>query len=129
MEFSFIEFVPELFPIDSLYLVAPFWADVDIEGGVGDISYQVYSTGSPLLDTVNAFISDERDFNFNGNWMLLAQWNGVSAYASPIDQASINAKDSIHKFSHDELSKDLTDTIIALPNFVNRIYSHFTLYI
>ena len=85
--------------------MAPFWADVDIEGGVGDISYQVYSTGSPLLDTVNAFISNESNFNFNGYWMLLAQWNGVSAFSSPIDQATINAKDSIRKFSNDELSK------------------------
>ena len=88
MDTPFLEFEPELFPIDSLYLVAPFWADVDIQGGVGDISYQVYSTGSPLLDTVNAFISDERDFDFNGSWMLLAEWNGVSAYAGSIDEAS-----------------------------------------
>ena len=88
MDTPFLEFEPELFPIDSLYLVAPFWADVDIEGGVGDISYQVYSTGSPLLDTVNAFISDERDFDFNGRWMLLAHWNGVSAFAGSINEAS-----------------------------------------
>ena len=50
MESPFTQLMPELFPIGSLYLVAPFWADVDIQGGVGDISYQVYAIGSPLLD-------------------------------------------------------------------------------
>ena len=89
MDSPFLEFEPELFPLNFVYLVAPFWADVDIEGGVGDVSYQVYSTGSPLLVTVNAFISDERNFDFNGRWMLIAQWNGVSAYASPTNEASI----------------------------------------
>ena len=97
MELPFTQFLPELFPIGSLYLVAPFWADVDIEGGVGDISYQVYSTGSLLLDIVNAFISDERDFDFNGHWMLVAEWSGVSAYAASINEVSIYME--IHVFS------------------------------
>ena len=88
MENPFTQFLPELFPIASLYLVAPFWADVDIEGGVGDISYQTYSTGSPLLDIVNTFISDERSFNFNGHWMLVVEWSGVSAFGSPINEVS-----------------------------------------
>ena len=55
---------------------------------MGNISYQTYSTGSQLLDTVNAFISDERDFNFNGRWMLLAQWDGVSSFFNPTNKAS-----------------------------------------
>ena len=88
MDIPFLEFQPVLFPVEFLYLVAPFWADVDIAGGVGDISYQTYSTGSPQLDIVNTFISDERDINFNGRWMLVAQWNGVSAFASPINEVS-----------------------------------------
>ena len=79
-----------LFPYDSLYLVAPFWANVDIEeGGVGNISYQVYSTGSPLLDTVNTIISDEESINFIGHWMLVAEWNGVPEYNGPSQVSSI----------------------------------------
>ena len=88
MNTPFLEIFTQLFPIDFSYLVAPFWAAVDIGGGVGDISYQVYSTGSPLLATVNTFISDERGFDFNGHWMLLAQWNGVSSFFGPADVVS-----------------------------------------
>ena len=88
MDFPFNDLTPELFPIESLYLVTPFWADVDIGRGMGDVSYQVYSTGSPSLDIVNTFISDERDFNFSGRWMLLAQWNSVSSFFNPTNEAS-----------------------------------------
>ena len=88
MNTPFFEIFPHLFPIDSEYLVAPFWGPVDIGRGVGDISYQIYCTGSPLLDIVNSFISDEKDFDFNGRWMLLAQWNEVPSYFGPTNEAS-----------------------------------------
>ena len=88
MDFPFNDITPQLFPIESLYLVAPFWADIDVGRGMGDVSYQAYSTGSPLLNIVNSFITDERDFNFNGHWMLLAQWNSVSSYFNPTNEAS-----------------------------------------
>ena len=60
--------------------MAPFWADVDIRGGVGNISYQVYSTGSPPLDTVNTIISDEENITFTGHWMIVAEWDEVPPY-------------------------------------------------
>ena len=75
----FIEWKPELFPVDSLYMVAPFWNDIDIRE-MGDTSYQVYSTGSPLLDTVNTNIRDEENISFIGHWMLVAEWNNVPEY-------------------------------------------------
>ena len=86
----FLDFEPQLFPYDSLYLVAPFWADVDIRGGVGNISYQVYSTGSPPLNTVNTIISDEENINFTAHWMLVAEWDEVPAYQGSPDQVSVN---------------------------------------
>ena len=77
----FIEWKPELFPVGSMYLVAPFWNDIDIrDTEVGDISYQVYSTGSPLLETVNTNISDEENINFTGHWMVVAEWDSVPEY-------------------------------------------------
>ena len=88
MDFPFTGFIPRVFPIEFLYLVTPFWADINIERGMGNIGYQVYSTGSPLLDTVNTFISDERDFNFNGRWMLLSEWNNVFSFFTPTNEAS-----------------------------------------
>ena len=84
----FLEYVPQLFPYQSLYLVTPFWDDVDISVGVGNISYQVYSTGSPSLDTVNTIISDEENITFSGHWMLVAEWDGVPEYQGSPDQVS-----------------------------------------
>ena len=84
MEVPFPQYSLDLFPIESHYLAAPFWEDVDTEEGVGEVSYQVYSTGSPLLDNVNTIISDEENINFIGHWMLVAEWDGVSEFlASP----------------------------------------------
>ena len=80
MEESFTSWRSGFFPVGPQYLVAPFWADVDISGKVGDVSYQVYSTGSPLLDTVNTIISGEENINFIGHWMLVAEWDDVPPY-------------------------------------------------
>ena len=88
MEESFTYWLPHLFPVGPEYLVAPFWADVDIEEGVGNISYQIYSTGSPLLDTVNTIISDEENINFIGHWMLVAEWDDVPPYPNRTSQVS-----------------------------------------
>ena len=62
--------------------MAPFWADVDIEEKVGNISYQVYSTESPLLDAVNTIISDEENISFIGHWMVVTEWNSVPGFDS-----------------------------------------------
>ena len=86
----FLEYIPQLFPYQSQYLVAPFWADVDISGGVGNISYEVYSTGSPALDTVNTIISDEENINFIGHWMIVAEWDEVPAFGGSFTQVSVN---------------------------------------
>ena len=89
MESIFTSWIPESFPHSfRYYLVAPFWDDVDITGGVGNISYQVYSTGSPLLDTVNTIISAEENINFRGHWMLVAEWDSVPAYGGSPNQVS-----------------------------------------
>ena len=90
MDTRYTPFSNRLFPVDSRYLVAPFWDDVDISNGVGDISYQVYSTGSPPLDTVNTIISDEENINFIGHWMIVAEWDGVPAYSGSFTQVSVN---------------------------------------
>ena len=95
VEQAFNEFIPEQFPHISEYLVAPFWADVDIEEGIGNISYQVYSTGSPLLDTVNTIISDEENITFIGHWILVTEWDGVSAFSDSTNQVNITKNQHI----------------------------------
>ncbi len=64
-------------PLD--YLVAPFWANVDISNRVGDVSYEVHSSDiSPeYINIVSSFISQQEQVQFNGRWMLLAEWNSV----------------------------------------------------
>lgn len=82
----FTQFSPELFPINGQYLVAPFWADVDIHGGVGSIGYQVYTSGSAEIDTINSFITNEEGFSFTACWMLVAEWDQVSTFNGPPTQ-------------------------------------------
>lgn len=67
-----------LFPV-PLYLVAPFWADVDISGGNGDISYEIYDSGY-FLDHVSAYIRRQKPSLFQGTWMAVAYWNAVHPY-------------------------------------------------
>ena len=82
---SFTQYLPHFFPVGSQYLVAPFWDDINTETH-GDISYQVYTTGSSLLDTVNNIISDEENINFIGHWMLVAEWNSVAELGGRFDK-------------------------------------------
>ena len=78
---------PSLFPNTFNYLVAPFWADIDItEPDGGEIYYQVHSRGSnsvsdELLDEVSVFVSNSQQTVFNGSWMLVATWDQVKAYS------------------------------------------------
>ena len=80
-------YTPSLFSSTSTpnYLVAPFWADIDITVH-GSISYEVHSTSAgsssiALLNRVSTFISNQQNTQFSGNWMLVASWSQVSAYS------------------------------------------------
>ena len=77
-------YTPSLFSSTSPYnyLVAPFWADIDISIH-GSISYEVHSTSAgsssiALLNRVSTFISNQQNTQFSGNWMLVATWSQVS---------------------------------------------------
>ena len=83
---SYIEYTPELFPEGGQLLVAPFWADIDVTRGVGDIRYEVHTTSSAggFLTNVSDFISNVTGSQFTGHWMLLAEWKDVPQYATPL---------------------------------------------
>ena len=78
---------PSPFPNTLNYLVAPFWADIDISrDDGGEIYYQVHSRGNnsvsdELLHEVSAFISNNQQTVFNGSWMLVATWDQVKAFS------------------------------------------------
>ena len=77
-------YIPRLYPVDGRYLAAPFWSDVDITNGVGTIRYEVHSstTGGTPLQEISDFISNEKDVVFEAEWMLVAEWDDVPAYAA-----------------------------------------------
>ena len=80
---SYNSFSNQQFPgsssISFRYLVAPFWDDVDIRGGSGDIFYQAFDSGI-FLDQVNSYIRTVRPTDFQGSWMFVAYWVAVHPY-------------------------------------------------
>ena len=72
---------PQLFSstFSDAYLVAPYWASNDISNRVGNISYEVHSSTDYVIQ-VSTFISQQQQVQFNGSWMLLAEWNNVPQF-------------------------------------------------
>ena len=70
---------PLLYPNGPAFTVAPFWADNDIREE-GEISYEVHSSGSPLISEVNSFIRSRQGVEFAGTWMVIAEWFQVHEY-------------------------------------------------
>lgn len=68
--------------IRNLFIVAPFWDDVDIRRA-GNIIYEVHTAFSGnadslnLLSQVSSYIQGETGETFFGTWMMVAQWDMV----------------------------------------------------
>ncbi len=89
---------PTVFPfIYENYLLAPFWADVDISpffGSINDgsIKYEVHTTASnfsgsiDLIGRVSNFISNKTETTFEGSWMLVALWDEVPPFGGVFGQ-------------------------------------------
>lgn len=73
------------------YIVAPFWANNDISNRIGQITYEVHTEGvSPSqIALVSTFISQQQQVQFRGNWMLVAQWNGVPQFGGSLANVSV----------------------------------------
>ena len=54
-------------------IIAPYWIDNDPSVG-GNVSYEVHTTGSPLLRNVSDYISSNQHVRFTGTWMMVAYW-------------------------------------------------------
>lgn len=72
-------------------LVAPFFADIDISGGIGEINYEIHTdvTSQSILSRIDSVISEHMQIEFNGRWLLVAQWDGVPQYGGDINIVSI----------------------------------------
>ena len=79
--------IPSLFPSDissihNVFIVAPFWDDVDIRHS-GNIIYKIFTNDSgknDAIDTmslVNDYIQQQTGESFLGEWMLVVTWDSV----------------------------------------------------
>lgn len=76
--------IPSLFPternhIRNLFIVAPFWDDIDLRRS-GNILYKTFTTSSGNIDGIklaNDYILKETGEQFDGEWMLVVTWDHV----------------------------------------------------
>ena len=63
-------------------LVAPFFTDIDISEGVGQIDYEIHTltTSQSILSEVNSLINEHTQTEFNGEWLLVATWDNVPPF-------------------------------------------------
>ena len=59
--------------------MAPFWDDIDIRQGNGEISYEIHDSGY-YIDHVSGYIRAVSPSDFQGTWMLIAYWDAVHPY-------------------------------------------------
>ena len=76
---SFFDYNPQRFPYGGYLLIAPYWADIDLTHGIGNVRYTVYTTenGSSYIDQVNKFLDDTENEMFTATMILVAQWIDV----------------------------------------------------
>uniref|UniRef100_A0A8C5N0K9 Uncharacterized protein n=1 Tax=Leptobrachium leishanense TaxID=445787 RepID=A0A8C5N0K9_9ANUR len=103
-------------------VIAPFWADADMSGGVGDLYYQVYYFQSSVSDKVfkesvekaiNTYFNSSLEKQFTALWAVKITWDNVlplislynsSSYSSAYRNYTntfqvILATDGVHSFS------------------------------
>ena len=84
--------VPFLFDEDlTLPVVAPFFTDIDISEGIGQINYETHtrSSSESILNLVNSIINKQTETEFNGNWLLVATWDNVPQFGGDYNIVSI----------------------------------------
>ena len=64
-------------------IVAPFFTDIDIRGGVGNIEYEVHTntTSETILSQVNELINNCSGKNFSGEWLLVTSWEDIPLFS------------------------------------------------
>lgn len=63
-------------PAESPPFFAPYWTGND-PSIRGNVSYEVHTEGSPLLQNVSIYISIKQNVEFNGTWMMVAYWHEI----------------------------------------------------
>ena len=65
-------------------MVAPFWADADLRRQ-GNITWEIHSlggseAGDAYLDQVSVFLENREGVNFDGNWMMILDFEEIPPY-------------------------------------------------
>ena len=60
-------------------IIAPYGADIDTQVA-GSVKYTRFYSDYSDLDDVSDFIEDEMNVDFNGEKMMVAEWNNVAEY-------------------------------------------------
>lgn len=65
--------------LTNLFLIAPFWDDINTNDG-GTISYEIHTSGG-TLDLVSQYVSQKIDTTFEGYWMMVVFWDSVPPFS------------------------------------------------
>ena len=90
-DYILTSYIPYLFTgFDTYSLVAPFFTDIDISNGVGQIRYEIHTTATSeyLLSNVNKLINEHMGTEFSGEWLLIAEWRDAPAFGQSSDIVS-----------------------------------------
>jgi len=86
------EFSPDPFPISNRFLIAPYWADVDIKG-IGDVYFKETTDASLLAeanDIIQSATAQARGLSrFRPQWMLIATWYNVGYFSTHTDKVRV----------------------------------------
>jgi hypothetical protein len=80
---SFTGFIPFPFNKRNISLAAPFFTDIDIGLGIGQIEYEIHTetTSQEIFAEVSTLIRNHTQKQFEGKWMVVATWEDVPAFA------------------------------------------------
>ena len=83
------DYSPYDFGTENRSLVAPFFSDIDISSGRGQIRYEIHTeaTSMEILSKVNQLIQNCTGKHFRGNWLLVATWEDTPWYGETIVSA------------------------------------------
>ncbi|XP_022101039.1 uncharacterized protein LOC110984815 isoform X2 [Acanthaster planci] len=98
--------------INTVPMVAPFWADTDLSANQGDVFYQVYEPSASGTEARDAVLADASSririqyapsfFSFNATWMLVVTWYQLPSFIQQNETNTFQAAlvtDGIYSFA------------------------------
>ncbi|CAJ0961135.1 unnamed protein product [Ranitomeya imitator] len=81
------DYTPDAFPIPDLFMICPYWGDVDNERG-GSIHYR-QTTDETLMKRISDDINKMfEDMDFTSEWAFIATWHEVAYHGTESDKTN-----------------------------------------